>query len=363
MLQRHFRKIANNAKLSDRTRENHYITLTRFGKWCKKPFGELTEDDILDYCEYLANSKRIVKGKQVKYNASTLYYYKSGLKRLLKDIKPELCKSLEIKTVSKIKAPSDMLTEEEIEKLLDACLNARDRALISTAYESGARRKELLSVKIRHVTFDQNGAVLFIPDSKTFERRVRLVFSSSYLRAWLDVHPRKNDQDAPVFCSLRSPFNVISHMGIVDQLKDLEKRSGIKKHLTMHLFRHSAATKMAKHLTEQQMKIALGWQPNSGMASVYVHLSGKDIDNAILKMNGIDTEEEDTNNKLKVTKCPRCREIQDSKASFCFKCGLPLNKEFSENIDSDFQQVTKNIIDFNDPDVKAQLLEFLTKNK
>ena len=319
MLKKHFRKINANAKLTARTKENHYITLARFGQWCKIPFLEVTEDDILDYCDCLGSFTREVKGKKVKYNESTLYFYKSGLRRYLKDIKPELCKCLEIKTVSKVKAPSDMLTEEEIQKLIDCCLNARDRAFIAAAYESGARRNELLSVELRHVTFDNNGAVIFLPQSKTFERRVRLVFSTMYLKEWISVHPRKNDLNAPLFCSLRSPHNTISHMGLTDQLNDLQKRSGLQKHITAHLFRHSAATRMASHLTEQQMKQVLGWQPNSSMASVYVHLSGVDVDNAILKMNGVEVKEE-KENALKTVTCPRCHEINTASSRLCYKC-------------------------------------------
>jgi len=207
-LKHHFRKLANNDKITDRTRENHYITLIRFGIWCPKPIYELDEDDILDYCDTLSTYTRLVKGKEVKYksNKSTINYYKAGLKNFLKEVRPDLAKSLDVAKCQKIKDPSEMLTQEEIQKLIDCCLNARDRALISTAYESGARRNELLSIQRKHVTFDNNGAIIFIPQSKTFERRIRLVFATSYLREWLSVHPRKEDDNAPVFCSLRAPF-------------------------------------------------------------------------------------------------------------------------------------------------------------
>ncbi len=42
---------------------------------------------------------------------------------------------------------------------------------------------------------------------------------------------------------------------------------------------------MAKHLTEAQMKIYLGWSMSSKMVSTYVHLSGRDIDNRIMELN------------------------------------------------------------------------------
>lgn len=333
-LQRHFRKIANNSKMEDTTRQNHYITLMKFGEWCKIPFMELKEDDILDYCEFLSRFTRVVKEKHVKYNESTLYYYKSFLKRFLRDVRPDLCKSIELAKVSHKKAPADMLTREEVEKLIDACLNNRDRALIAVLYESGARKGEILSTQIKHVTFDTNGAIMFFPDSKTFERRIRLVFSASYLRQWLETHPRKEEINAPLFCSFRKPHNVISNMGLTDQLNELQNRSGIKKHITAHLFRHSRATHLSEHLTEQQLKKYLGWTEASSMASVYVHLSGKDIDNAILKMNGILID--DTHGDgLKVGRCPRCKDLNPETSLYCGKCGMPLRDEGIKRLETE----------------------------
>ena len=44
---------------------------------------------------------------------------------------------------------------------------------------------------------------------------------------------------------------------------------------------------MANHLTEAQMNEYFEWVQDSGMPCIYVHLSGRDIDDAVLKANGI----------------------------------------------------------------------------
>jgi integrase/recombinase XerD len=54
------------------------------------------------------------------------------------------------------------------------------------------------------------------------------------------------------------------------------------------------------------------------MASIYVHLSGKDIDNAILKLEGIQIDETHANG-LKVGRCPGCKEINSEHFSYCGK--------------------------------------------
>lgn len=127
-------------------------------------------------------------------------------------------------------------------------------------------------------------------------------------------------------------------------LKSVAKRAGIKKNIHPHLLRHSRATYLAKHLTEQQMKSELGWTAGSSMAAIYVHLSGKDRDEAILKMNGIEVQETVSDSALKTIKCPRCREIQDKKAQFCFKCGLPLTKESDKTIEHDKNAISELVL-------------------
>jgi hypothetical protein len=61
-------------------------------------------------------------------------------------------------------------------------------------------------------------------------------------------------------------------------------------------------------------------------------MSGRDVDNAILKLNGIETE--GAPKKFTVNKCPRCKEINPENALFCFRCGLPLTQEAATTVES-----------------------------
>ena len=88
-----------------------------------------------------------------------------------------------------------------------------------------------------------------------------------------------------------------------------EQRYG--KRVNPHSFRHARASNLANVLTEAQMKEYLGWVGDSRMASTYVHLSGRDIDNAPLKLNGIKTEKEVNSEEhtLRIKTCSRCQEV------------------------------------------------------
>lgn len=216
------------------------------------------------------------------------------------------------------KLPEDMLSEKDIEALLNACHTLRDKALIAFLYESGCRKGELFSIEIRNIVFDPLGAVVTIPSGKTGARRIRVVFSASYLKQYIEAHPNKKPS-SPFFCSTRAPYGRLSDSGLKEQLKEVAKRAKIDKNVFPHLLRHSRATELAKYLTEQQMKTYLGWTPGSEMASTYVHLSGQDIDPAILKMNGIEVKE-DKKDELKTVRCPKCKELNPAKSELCYKC-------------------------------------------
>lgn len=109
-------------------------------------------------------------------------------------------------------------------------------------------------------------------------------------------------------------------------------KAGIKKRVHPHLFRHSRATLLAKRLTEAQMKSYLGWTRSSKMAGIYVHLSGKDTDVAILEMNGIKMKSEEAVEELKPRKCIRCNLEYGATTRFCEQCGLILNEEEAQKI-------------------------------
>lgn len=100
---------------------------------------------------------------------------------------------------------------------------------------------------------------------------------------------------------------------------------GIKKRVHPHLFRHSTATKMANHFTEAQMNQYFGWVQGSKMPSTYVHLSGRDLDGAILELNGLKDNKKENEKKTTIKKCPRCSELNPLTGKFCQRCGTPLD--------------------------------------
>ncbi|MCQ1534674.1 tyrosine-type recombinase/integrase [Methanosarcina sp. KYL-1] len=241
-----------------------------------------------DLYVFISDLEKSDKSEWVKHD------YKISLKKFYRwqrqEESPELTKW--IKTTLKKKdqkLPEEMLTESEVLKLIENAESARDRAIVALLWDIGARIGEIGTLTIRHLSFDQYGAIVNVK-GKTGYRRVRAVWSVEYLKAWLEVHPEKYNLEAPLWVTLDSEegsLRSLRYDAIRMKLKRLAKKSGINKKIHPHLFRHSRCTYMANYLTEAQMNAYFGWIQGSNMPSVYVHLSGRDVDDAILKANGI----------------------------------------------------------------------------
>ncbi len=237
---------------------------------------------------------------------------------------------------AKHKLPEELLTEEEVKALSEQAEHPRDKAFVQMLYESGCRIAELLTLRIRNVSFDDYGAILRV-SGKTGDRRVRIVASAPSLASWLDIHPKRNDSECPLWLSRASrkillPFNY-STANIL--LRRLAKKAGIKKRVNPHLFRHSRATALANKLTEAQMKEYFGWTQSSEMASVYVHLSGRDVDSAILQLHGLKNGQEKKEDSFRAKDCHRCKQPNSPTSKFCTKCGAVLQLEVALQIENE----------------------------
>lgn len=341
-----------NKGLSDNTIVNDIKALIELSKIINKPVNSLKDNDIYGFFDYI-NSKS--KGTAILYKTSVKGFFKF----IGREDLAQLCKVK--KSCSDRKLPDDLLTPEDIELLINSAQNIRDKAYIAVLYESGARKGELEELQIKHINFDENGAVITLPKGKTGARRIRIVFAAGYIRNWLDNHPLKDDRDAWVWSSFRDETTIVGYCTLWRTLRRAAKKAGVEKKVNPHSFRHARATYLAKHLTEQQLKAYLGWTAGSNMAATYVHLSGKDTDNAILRLNGLSTEEAKEDNALKTVKCPRCKEIQDKKAGFCFKCGMPLTYDYEEYIETGRNKITEFVLRLQntDPQIITVLLETL----
>jgi len=100
-----------------------------------------------------------------------------------------------------------------------------------------------------------------------------------------------------------------------------------------------------------------GWRQGSKMPQVYVHLSGRNIDDRLLELHGLKPKREN-GIKLKVQICPRCQAKNTPANKFCSRCSSALDLKTALQVDQRIEkaeEVMETLL--RDPQVKALLAE------
>ena len=287
----------------------HLSNIFAVRRWVGKRFSELSLEDV---------KKVVAKVNSTPYSAWTKQFYVVSLRKFLRWLWGYVPQVPWLRTSVKVNKLPEVLSEDEVRLLIAHAGGVRDRALVATLYESGARVGELLSLKVGDVVFDGYGAVVRL-SGKTGMRRVRLVAYSKLLADWLNAHPEP-EPDAPLW--VKPDGKPLGYQLVRRVLKRAARRAGIRKRVYPHLLRHSRATHLANYLTEAQMKEFFGWTQSSRMAGVYVHLSGRDVDEAILAMYGLKRREDGRSGPRL---CAKCGELNPPTSLVCSRCGTSLS--------------------------------------
>jgi integrase/recombinase XerD len=301
--------------------------------YLKKDFDKATKKELKDLILKIESNEN--------YSPWTKHSYRAILKKFYKWLEfgdeykdrpdyPEIISWLRVnlkkKDQPKVKA-SDILTEKEIKKLIDAAEHPRDKAFISMLYELGARISEIGNLKIKDISRDRYSFLVDL-NGKTGQRTARIVISDPYLANWLNVHPLKDNPNAPLWVMKgeRNKNQKMQYQSFRVFVKRLAKKAKLKKRTYPHLFRHTRVTHLLinKQINETQAKVYFGWTPSSKMLAEYSHLVSDDVNNAILEIHGIKTKKV-KESELKPKQCLRCKVINSADALYCDKCSSILD--------------------------------------
>ncbi|MFH1056803.1 MAG: tyrosine-type recombinase/integrase [Candidatus Micrarchaeota archaeon] len=307
--------------LSLGSRYNYLYNLKSLAVSVRKNFGEMTEEDLK---KYLAK-KSYLKSPEFKICIRRFFQWAYGLKD---GEYPKVISWLRLSFDKKRKLPEEMLTQEDVLALVKACDNERDKAIVMVLYDTGMRAGELVSLEVKHFQPDKYGGCLLIPDGKTGSRKVRLTLSLPTLRNWLNNHPNKDKPNSALFPLQRDYYSHIKNVNYLGYLlNQLKRRSGLKKRLYSHLFRHSRATEMASEFSEQELKMFFGWTAGSNMPANYIHMSFNNLDRKILAKEGLLEEKDKEKKLLEMKVCSRCGTRNSADAVLCSSCSFNLESE------------------------------------
>ena len=241
----------------------------------------------------------------------------------------------------------DTLTDEQVEKLIEACPSSRDKCLIALLNDSGMRVGEALGIKIKDVQQEDYGMKIQVRSGKTGFRSVIVAGRSViYIKRWLNEHPYANNMDSYLFVELNNGHNAkqgepLKHYIVNSIMIRLRERTGIRVYA--HMFRHSAASRLAGVVPEAILERQFGWITGSRMSSVYVKTNDAMQENAIL--SGLGIKHTKSVEPYKPLKRGRCGQINEKDAKYCHNCLFPLTTEEALEREKKEDKVTRAVSD------------------
>lgn len=235
---------------SERTLQYYRVTAEHMLKKLSTPIRKMTTDEIRAYLvEYQQEggcSKVTVDN--IRRNISSFFSWLEEEDYILKSPMRRIHK---IKTKTVVK---DVISDETMEKMRDACEEIRDLAIIDLLYSTGIRVGELVRLNIADVNLEQRECVVFGKGDK--ERRV--YFDAKAKIHLMEYLARRKDDNPALFVSLDAPYTRLQISGVEIRIRELGRKLSLNR-IHPHKFRRTMATRaIDKGMPIEQVQKILG---------------------------------------------------------------------------------------------------------
>jgi len=218
--------------MSERTREAYVGAVAALAKHYGRPPDRIGRDEIQRYLLYLLTERKLAASSCNVAASAFQFFYRITLKRSAAEF-----------ALPRPKQPQrlpQILSREEVTRLIEAAANPKHRVLLMTAYGAGLRVSELCQLKLGDI--DSHRMTIRVEQGKGAKDRYTLLSARllAELRAyWLGYRPKHW-----LFCGRAgAPIAVVTVQRVFRSAKD---RAGIVKDGGIHALRHAFAT----HLLE-----------------------------------------------------------------------------------------------------------------
>ncbi len=240
------------------TARNYSFFVEKFLKKTSKNPEELNEDDAKAYLADLFDSKS--KNTIMLASASLKFFY-------IEILGKEFSK---VKIPKKDKKLPEVLSKDEVRRLIDSADNIKSRLIISLLYSSGLRVSELVNLKIEDLNLqDKTG---WVRKGKGNKDRLFTISGNlaDELKEYLQIHSKNNGY-------IFSKEKPLTTRNIQKIIKGMRNRANINKKITPHTLRHSFATHLLEQGTDIRLIQAMLGHASLNTTQVYTHISSEQI--------------------------------------------------------------------------------------
>ncbi|MFB6196405.1 MAG: tyrosine-type recombinase/integrase [Haloplanus sp.] len=293
----------------------------------KTPLTNAEESDITALMGTLKRDHGLSEGTLREYRKALRKFYKWRGVDWAEDIKigPSPDRSVD---------PDTLLDDDEIEAILDAAENPRDKAAIALLADTGMRIGGIASLRIQDIDLTEQPGTVSVNENanvKGASGTVPLTWSRGYVASWLEVHPRRDDPDAALIHKFAGHHTAgdddgaLTYQYLSRRIKEVGERASIDpERLNTHNFRKSAISRWIREgFSEQEIKHRAFWVKDSRQFETYSGVTDDEMVAQIADRYGLDISDVETA-RPNLENCPQCASpIRDS-ARFCPGCGAPL---------------------------------------
>ncbi len=274
-------------------------------------------------------SKNYTRRTLVTFKSFLMWYADNGGNLDVKKIKPVTAPGMDFGA----KKESDLLRRDEVERVINACINSRDRAIVATLYDGSFRPGEVLTLKWGDLERDQYGVRVLLKTPKTGkERPIRFTYAVPFLNQWEMDYPLPLTPDSPLFTQTvkhSHQYEPLTKDGLAMLIRRLRKKSGVEN-LTPSILRPSKITHDVEDGTDLQYIMVKNWGTlKTPMIDVYAKVGQDYVDRIALERAGIKHEVKrgPKGKKLVPVQCPECGTLNPSGAMYCMICRAGLSED------------------------------------
>lgn len=222
--------------LTPETVYGYRIMLELFFKECPKDVHEVTSDDIRNFLTSYQKIHGIKNRTLDKYREYILRFFTWCHEMGYIPKNPGFqCKPIHYETPQR-----QSLTAYELELLRNACVTARDSAIIETLYSTACRVSELAILKFEDIDWGAGTVHIFGKGSK---HRTSFINARAKVALQNYIQRERCGDSEYIFVSERKPYGPLHKESIEKIVSAIADRAvGLNKKVTPHTIRHTTAT-------------------------------------------------------------------------------------------------------------------------
>ena len=226
--------------------------------------NDISDAMIVEFLRYLVNERNISGSYQNQSINAIKFYFervRGGQRKIYTIDRPRKEKFL-----------PEVLSEEEVVKILNATENLKHKAVLMTIYSAGLRISELTNLRIKDI--DSNRMQIRVEQAKGKKDRYTLLGEKTLeiLRKYVVEYKPK------VWLFEGRDGEQYSTSSIQAALKIAVDKSEIKKRITVHTLRHSFATHLLEAGTDIRYIQSLLGHSSGKTTEIYTHITTKGFD-------------------------------------------------------------------------------------